>query len=180
MKYFAYGSNMLEQWLLSPDRVPAAKFAMQGFVKGRRLHFHKKSQDESGKCDIPESGNGTDIVYGVLYEMPDSDIGLLDAAEGAGHGYTRSELMVSVEGQTPALATVYLADASHIESRLLPYEWYRDLVSAGAEQHNLPNDYICAISSIPARPDPQRNTRATAVAAAKALESYRAARTQSA
>lgn len=177
MKYFAYGSNMLEQWLHSPDRVPAAKFAVQGFVRGRRLHFHKKSQDESGKCDIPESGNDTDIVYGVVYEIPDSDIGGLNRAEGAGGGYTRSKLMVSVEGQTPVLAAVYLADASQIDSGLLPYEWYRDLVSAGAEQHNLPNDYICAISSIPARPDPQSNTRKTAVAAAKALDCYRAART---
>jgi hypothetical protein len=34
--------------------------------------------------------------------------------------------------------------------------------------------------SIPARPDPQSNTRPTAVAAAKALDCYRAARTQSA
>ena len=179
MKYFAYGSNMLEQWLHSPDRVPAANFAVLGFVRGRRLHFHKKSEDESGKCDIPESGNDTDIVYGVLYEIPDSDICHLDRAEGAGHGYTRSELMVSVEGQTPVLATVYLADPSHIESGLLPYEWYRDLISAGAEQHSLPNDYICAISSIPACPDPQRNTRTTALAAAKALDCYRTARTKS-
>jgi hypothetical protein len=178
MKYFAYGSNMLEQWLHSPDRVPAAKFAVLGFVRGRRLHFHKKSQDGSGKCDIPESGNDTDIVYGVLYEIPDSDIGRLDRAEG--HGYTRSKLMVSVEEQTPVLATVYLADASHIDSELLPYEWYRDLLSAGAEQHNLPNDYICAISSIPTCPDPQSNTRTTAVDAAKSLDCYRAARTQSA
>lgn len=176
MKYFAYGSNMLEQWLRSPDRVPAAKFAVIGFVRGRRPHFHKRSRDGSGKCDIPESGNDTDIVYGVLYEIPDSDIGVLDRAEGVGHGYTRSKLMVSVEGQTPVLATVYLADASHIDSELQPYEWYRDLVLAGAEQHTLPNDYICAISSIPVRPDPQSNTRTTAVAAAKALACYHAAR----
>ena len=179
MKYFAYGSNMLEQWLHSPDRVPAANFAGVGFVRGRRLHFHKKSEDESGKCDIPESGNDTEIVYGVLYEIPDSDICRLDRAEGVGHGYTQSKLMVSVKGQTPVSATVYLADASHIDSRLLPYEWYRDLVSAGAEQHNLPNDYIRTILSIPVRQDPESNTRKTAVDAAKALGCYRAAKSQS-
>lgn len=180
MKYFAYGSNMLEQWIRSPNRVPAARFDGLGFIRGRRLHFHKKSQDGSGKCDISESGNDTDIVYGVLYDIPDSDIGPLDLAEGAGHGYTRSKLMVSVEGQIPVLATVYLADTSHIESKLLPYEWYRDLVSAGAEQHSLPNDYICcAISSIPARPDPESNTRENALDAAKALYCYRTAKIKS-
>jgi gamma-glutamylcyclotransferase len=172
MKYFAYGSNMLEQWIRSPDRVPTAQFAGLGFVRGRRLRFHKKSQDGSGKCDIPESGNETDIVYGVLYEIPDTDICRLDRAEGAEHGYNRSELMVSVEGQTCVLATVYLADASHIDALLQPYEWYRELVFAGAEQHNLPEEYKQAISSVPARPDQEGSTRKTAVAAAKALGSY--------
>ena len=180
MKYFAYGSNMLEQWIRSPDRVPAAQFAGVGFVRGRCLRFHKKSQDGSGKCDTPESGNDTEIIYGALYEIPDSDTGALDRAEGAGRGYTRSKLMVSVEEQTPVLATVYLADASYIDSELQPYEWYRDLVSAGAEQHNLPNDYICTILSIPVRQDPESNTRKTAVDAAKALGCYRAAKSQSA
>lgn len=179
MKYFAYGSNMLEHWLRSPDRVPAAQFAGLGFVRGRQLRFHKRSRDGSGKCDIPESGNDSDVVYGVLYEIPNNDLRILDTAEGVGHGYNRSELMVSVEGQPPVLAAVYLADVSHIDSRLLPYEWYRDLVSAGAEQHNLPEDYIHAISSAPARPDSQNSGRKTAVAAAKALDYYRTAKTKS-
>lgn len=178
MKYFAYGSNMLEQWLRSPGRVPAAQFTGSGFVRGRQLRFHKRSRDGSSKCDIPESGNDSDVVYGVLYEIPAHAIGALDRAEGVGSGYTRSKLTVSVERQDPVLATAYLADPNHIVPELQPYQWYRDLVSAGAEQHELPSYYICAILLIPVRQDPESNTRETAVAAAKALSCYHTARTQ--
>jgi gamma-glutamylcyclotransferase len=53
MKYFAYGSNILEEWL--HNRVSDAKFFDIGYVTGRRLRFHKRSTDGSVKCDIPES-----------------------------------------------------------------------------------------------------------------------------
>ena len=69
MKYFAYGSNMLTERLTR--RVPNARCLGVARVPGRRLAFHKQSVDKSGKCDLPKTGNNSDVAYGVLFDIPD-------------------------------------------------------------------------------------------------------------
>jgi cation transport regulator ChaC len=170
MKYFAYGSNMLQQWLCGPDRLSSAVFLSIGYVTGRQLRFHKHSRkDGSAKCDISETGNSADIVFGVLYDVPDNenDLKALDRAEGAPGGYTRTTIDVLRQDAAPLLATVYLANTSHIDSQLSPYDWYHSLVVAGARQHGLPADYIAALSTVVAIPDPtpDREMRLTALQA---------------
>ena len=86
MKYFAYGSNMLEERLQSSKRVPGATFLAIGSVRGYRLRFHKRSTDKSGKCDIVKTDSAEDVVYGVVFKVPEDQLGKLDRAEGVGHG----------------------------------------------------------------------------------------------
>lgn len=142
IKYFAYGSNMLEQWLQSTDRVPDAKFLAVGYVTKRRLCFRKRSKDESAKCDIAESGSASDVVHGVVFEVPENQIKYLDQAEGVGGGYIRTEIEVLRDSASTISAAVYLAHKDYLTSELVPYTWYRDLVVAGARQHSLPPSYI--------------------------------------
>src|ERR1700730_3108634 len=137
MKYFAYGSNMSEEWL--QNRVSGAQFFDIGYVTRRRLRFHKRSTDGSGKCDIPESSSDSDIVWGVVFEVPENKIGALDRAET---GYTRIEIEVLRKGAPLISAASYITNPANINSQLCPYTWYRDLVVAGARQHNLPAAYI--------------------------------------
>jgi|688.fasta_scaffold572978_2 hypothetical protein len=148
MKYFAYGSNMLVERLRV--RVPDAVVIGTALTTGRRLLFHKRSLDGSGKCDIPETGNATDIVYGVLYDLPEDQLPNLERAEG--NGYTRSTICVS-SGGSVVQASAFLAMPEQINDKLLPHDWYLDLVVAGARQHALPAEYISFLIGTSKQPD---------------------------
>lgn len=161
MKYFAYGSNMLEQRLSSKDRVPGAKYFAVGYVAGRELRFHKRGNDGSGKCDIPNTGNDSDVVWGVIFDVPENQVGALDCVEG--EGYARSTIEVLQNGGPPISTAVYLANVAYIDAHLVPYTWYRDLVVAGARQHNLPAAYIAQLAAVSALPDSNAERSAPAL-----------------
>ena len=50
INYFAYGSNLHPMRLM--ERVPSAKFVGTVEIKKYRLTFHKKSIDDSSKCNM--------------------------------------------------------------------------------------------------------------------------------
>jgi len=172
MKYFAYGSNMLEERLRSPTRVPGATFLATGSVRGYRLRFHKKSNDESGKCDIVKTDSVADTVYGVVFEVPDNQLEALNRAEGVGQGYHHDyNIPVRLADGTETRMLAYIADSNAIDDDLLPYVWYHRLVIAGAEQHRLPGDYIAALQAVLHSEDPNPN-RDTKLEAEAALNAY--------
>jgi cation transport regulator ChaC len=128
MKYFAYGSNMLEERLQSPKRVPDATFEATCSVRGYRLRFHKRSKDQSGKCNIVKTDSARDVVYGVVFEVPDDQLETLDSTEGVGQGYHHDyniPVQLADGTETPILA--YVADSNAIDESLIPYEWYHNL-----------------------------------------------------
>lgn len=172
MKYFAYGSNMLEERLHSSDRVPSAIFQTIGRVSGYRLLFNKKSTDNSGKCNIVKTISAEDIVYGVVFEIPLDQLESLDKAEGVNNGYHHEyRLPVRLNDGTIIEMLAYVADSNAIDDSLNPYDWYYKLVISGAEQHQLPKDYISFLKAIPYRKDPEPN-RDTKIEAEKALNEY--------
>lgn len=138
MLYFAYGSNMssrrLRQRLRSASSVTCATLA------GHVLRFHKRGQDRSAKCDVQQTGDQRDRVYGVVFEIQPRDKIVLDRIEGLGSGYQEKQ----VELQTPAdgniVATLYWA--TDIDPDLRPYAWYKQHVLSGAVEFGLPRDYI--------------------------------------
>src|ERR1700756_1898091 len=87
MIYFAYGSNMLTNRLLS--RCSDAKTIGPAFLTGYTLCFDKRSRDGSGKCTIGHTARPSDIVHGVLFTVPQSQLPSLDRAEGKGAEYDR-------------------------------------------------------------------------------------------
>ncbi len=167
-KYFAYGSNMLTERLKA--RVSSASNPTLFVLRGYRLRFHKKSRDCSGKCSIVKTASETDVVYGVLFDLADDQEVDLDRAEGRDQGYFRDEIQLSSEDSS-ARAFVYIAEAEAIDDALVPYRWYYDLVMAGAEQHDLPKDYIAGLRAIPFTEDPKPD-RKSKREALEALELY--------
>ena len=146
-------------------RVSGARCLGNARALGRRLAFHKRSSDGSGKCDIPSTGNNSDVVYGVLFDVPDSQRPALDEWEGVGYGYEASPIEVLDSDSSPILAIAYLATADAIDPRLVPYDWYHRLVVTGMRQHQLPDDYVSSVvitRSVP-DPDPRRKTRLEAL-----------------
>jgi len=146
MRYFAYGSNMCTN-RLHIRKVRSAAFVSIGKLPCHALRFHKRSQDDSGKCNAYKTGNKADEVTGVVFDIDPAEKRYLDEAEGLGQGYNQITAEVFVNG-APVKAYMYIADPRYIDNTLKPYTWYRDIVVAGARQHVLPEAYIKIVEDI--------------------------------
>ena len=59
---------------------------------------------------------------------------------------------------------MYVAASTHIDAKLVPYTWYKDMVVLGARYHRLPADYIAKIEAVVAVPDPRPDRAANRAA----------------
>ena len=146
---FAYGSNMCSFRLKL--RVPSADSFAIGFLKRHSLHWHKRSNDGSGKCDAEITTSESDIVWGVLYKIKQSEKRCLDEAEGLGSGYAEKEVDIVTE-QGVVRALMYYATKK--DSSLRPYHWYKAFVVAGAREHGLPEHYLRILETVQSIEDP--------------------------
>jgi hypothetical protein len=157
VKYFAYGSNMLEDRLR--DRAPSAVFVSVGMLRGYRLQFHKRGHDGSGKCNIERSPHRRDRVYGAIFSVDGTDVSRLDRAEDALRGgYSRDSIQVEVAGGIARVES-YFANPRFIDGSLRPFDWYQAFVVAGALEHAIPAHYCRAVASVPASTDPDEKRR---------------------
>lgn len=154
--YFAYGSNMLDERLRHRTRCPSARLLGTGTAAGWRLAFAKRGADGSGKATLLRSARAADRVHGVLFEIEIAERAILDGVEGP--GYERlDDLAVDRAGDgspVTVLASVYVAREGALDPALVPFDWYRDLVLAGALRHGLPTEAVAALRTLPVRPDP--------------------------
>lgn len=146
--YFAYGSNMKTEQMTK--RVPSAKVIGRARIVNRHLVCNKRSKNGSGKANLVHSPG--DVVWGVLYEMDESDLPKLDKAEG---GYRRVEVEVLDEQGGPIVAQTYVSKKLTDDTRA--YEGYKNLILNGAREHQLPEKYIEDLESIPTKPEPGEN-----------------------
>lgn len=150
MLYAAYGSNLHPVRL--SRRLATARLLGTAFLADWSLQFHKRSVDASGKCSIARGSSG---VHFAVYEISEADKKVLDQIEGAGSGYTEVSLVVPVYGRCFS----YTASETHIDDTLAPYDWYKELVLAGARVLGFPGTYIKAIHAIKAEKDPDLDRR---------------------
>lgn len=148
LTYFAYGSNMLTERLR--ERTPSCRSLGVGQLLGRRLAFHKRSKDGSGKCNIA-TAEADNEVLGVVFELDDSELGALDSAEGRGYGYEPITLDILLNG---TVLPCWTYEATDIKEGLAPYGWYKGLVLAGLLQHAMPAAYLEQVKRVPAIADP--------------------------
>lgn len=140
--YFAYGSNMLTKRLR--ERIPAAQPVGIAILDGYEFTCDKSSKDGSSKGNIIIRKNAA--TWGVVFEIPDNSLAILDKAEG---GYKRITVSVSIGGQNIECET-YISEKTSTE---LPYDWYMKYIVDGAREHGLPNDYVLALSQIAVKED---------------------------
>lgn len=136
--YFAYGSNMSTQRLQA--RMPSARPIGKALLTRHRLKFHKTGQDGSGKCDIEATNQPDDVIHGVIYEISVHELPALDRAEGLGYGYEKKDIEITDERGGLVKAFTYYATS--IDESLIPFDWYKNHVLVGAQEHGLPQDYI--------------------------------------
>lgn len=142
--YFAYGSNMSSEHLHS--RITSVKIIGRAFLQDWRIVFNKRSKDGSGKANLVE--NPGNVVWGVLYEINDSDMNTLDMIEG---GYERVTVRVQKPDGNEVEAVTYVSKDLTNDSR--PYRWYKKLLLSGAREHNLPQHYIAYLEGFSVKPD---------------------------
>lgn len=136
---FAYGSNLCTQRMRS--RASSASPVTIGYVSQRKLVFHKRSDDGSAKANAVYTASSNDRVWGVVYQLHQHQKPLLDQHEFLGIGYDEEAVEVVHENGV-LLAWMYAARQNAIDSSLLPYSWYHELIIHGACQHGLPKQYI--------------------------------------
>lgn len=145
--YFAYGSNMLSERIV--ERAPSARKLGAASLPAHRLLFDKRGwKDGSGKCRLAHTVNPQDIAWGILYRLSPDDRTALDRAEGVGQGYEVHSISIELESGEVLNAFTYMAQPTHIEPALRPFTWYRDLVLAGAAEHQLPAAYLAQIAAV--------------------------------
>lgn len=140
--YFAYGSNMYPPRMRA--RAPSAEFVDIGRLRGWRPACNKHGRDGSGKANLV-SHPGRE-VWGVLYRVDGGDLVLLDEVE---RGYRRMSFPVLVPGGRILDAEAYVSDL--ITDDPVPFDWYRELMVAGARHHRLPEPHIAYLESLPVR-----------------------------
>lgn len=162
IRYFAYGSNMLTQRL--KKRCKSARAIGPAWVDGYKLAFHKASKDGSGKATLIKADDAAARVYGVIFSIDAKEKPALERAEGAGYACD-NDFKVFSDPATPVEVITYIAVPESSDAALVPYDWYRNLIVAGACQHVLPEAYVKELEAIAANfdPDPARPERLAAI-----------------
>jgi gamma-glutamylcyclotransferase len=142
--YFAYGSNMSPAQLA--ERCPSVRFLCVAKLENYRLAFTRHSANRGcGVADIvPAPGQA---VWGVLFELSEDDLKVLDRFEGANQSppaYQRVNVQVSTEnGQSFNALTYEVAAKSAVPLR--PDKRYLGLILEGALTWRLPSEYQRAL-----------------------------------
>ena len=139
MLYFGYASNMnLAQMA---ERLRRAVTGTVARLPGFRLVFNKPTgQDAHAYANIV--AEPSELVLGVVYEVSEAELALLDGFEGG--GYRRVTVRVE-SGDDGFDAIAYVADPDRVRPGLVPSDEYLGRILTGAEQHGLPEDYVASI-----------------------------------
>ena len=68
-------------------------------------------------------------------------------------------MVVKFIGGKKITASTYLGRPEAHDENLLPYDWYRALIVAGALEHELPESYVATLRDAVARVDPDAKRR---------------------
>jgi cation transport regulator ChaC len=146
--YFAYGSNMLSSRI--KKRVASAKAIGRAALYDWCVTFSKKSKDGSGKANLFQKTGF--ITWGCLYEIDVNEISKLDKAE---KGYVRTKMIVMKDDKKTAEAETYISD--NLTDNPIAFDSYKQMLTSGAVEHNLPIEYILYLQQLPSRPDIEEN-----------------------
>jgi len=134
INYFAYGSNISEYRMRTERKVNyiSRKFAI---LENYKMVFNKVSKNNVylGYANIEESEG--DFVEGVLYEINDIDISIIDRFEGARskikHYYKKNVNVVCGDQLVTSIA--YIANPDMIRENIRPDKKYLNYILDGRD-----------------------------------------------
>ncbi|ADB57363.1 gamma-glutamylcyclotransferase family protein [Archaeoglobus profundus] len=131
MLLFVYGTLMdIEK--ASKILKRRVKTAKKAFLPNYRIAFNVPSLYGTGNPNIEEGGDG---VWGVVYEVDEKTLELLDKVSPR---YERIEVEVIVDGK-PVKAWTYVGKT---KAEVKPDKSCVERVIRGARTHGLPEDYV--------------------------------------
>lgn len=142
MKYFAYGSNLhkgdLVKWCNNNgQKIPNMLNPQVVRLENYTIGFTRKSISRGGGvADIIRSPG--DFCYGVVFDVTEADLKILDIKEGVESGdYKRLEV-------SEGLVTYEVAKKTNF---VKPSTEYMDLIIQGAKYYGLPQIWIDRLES---------------------------------
>jgi gamma-glutamylcyclotransferase len=142
IKYFAYGSNMDMSRLSTRGVNPITR--NKGILKNWKLKFNKKASAGDWSFANIEPSEGY-TVEGLVFEIKESDLKLLDKFEGAPRHYRREILIVETHTET-VKCVAYIAQPEHVVEGLLPTKDYMEFLLNGSNM--LSDEYQEMLNSI--------------------------------
>jgi cation transport regulator ChaC len=142
--YFAYGSNLSKQQMLR--RTGSIPVSSPACLPDYQLAFRKVLVGEEVYATIVPSQGA--VVQGAAYLCSPYAMTQLDIFEGVGEKCYRREL-VQATAQTGEVLNciVYIGEKFNSEAAV-PNALYLNAILTGAQEHQLPPDYIQQIKSI--------------------------------
>lgn len=143
-RYFAYGSNLDEVQL--HRRCPGAALVTVGSLPDFHLGFTVRSAGwNAGAADVIESpGEG---VWGLVFDLTDENLELLDRFEGHPHQYVRFIARIDTS-QGTLDAWVYTAVRK--QPFVAPSRRYVEIIKEAALRHGFPDAYIRMLEGVAA------------------------------
>lgn len=138
--YFAYGSNMDSNRL--HNRIGDVSSSERAYLSRFQFQYNKLSYklDRVYANIMPENHS---VVWGVLIEVDEAQLDKLDDDEGVENGHYRREKVTVVTDQNIEIeALTYVSEEKWVRSGLQPKEVYRNFCIRGAEEFNLPQEYV--------------------------------------
>ena len=169
MFYFGYGSNMLTERLCkrcsSAEKIQPS-MGSQHLLKGWKFTFSKLSisyDKGNGKGNIERTENSQDKVYGVIFSILKSEEKELDRMEGfpTENGYDKESFeIIDEKNSEENLENVMVYyKREHDTNNPIPFDWYKEYITKGAEQHKLPESYIKKLENMESKIDGRLNKR---------------------
>jgi gamma-glutamylcyclotransferase len=138
MKFFLYADNLNPSQL--KRRAPEHKPVGKAYLPDHRLNFCRWSSQ--WRCGLPSViPSPGEKVWGMIFEITDEDLKLLDEFEGdvPQGAFRHVQVTVIAEGDEKTLATTYAADPI---GKFKPKEHYIEWVIKGLKHWKLPDEYI--------------------------------------
>ena len=124
-------------------RCPGATVVGLGLVRG-----HQVVIDKRGVATIIPARESVEC-WGVVWEISDANLAVLDRYEGlAGNYYSRELITVEIGSEVVEDVIVYISNSPALFGENPPRPGYLDLILKGARDHELPGSYQDYLASL--------------------------------
>ncbi len=150
MKLFAYGALMSPTHLKYINVSPLSRET--AMLEGYELRFEKIQSHNPyyGAANIRKTLS-LSKVFGVVYDITDEDLAIIDEREEYPTGYTRENITVQLLSGETIDAITYIAHPEMIAENLLPTKEYISLITESVDI--LPEEYIQLLNEIETLPE---------------------------